>query len=62
MENSQCQGRWYGETPGVRGDAQRANWVVGNEAGEGGPGHAGTGSHSREFHLHPKNAEATGVS
>ena len=40
----------------VRGDAQRANWVVGNEAGEGGPGHAGTGSHSREFHLHPKNA------
>ena len=40
----------------VRGEAQRANWVVGNEAGEGGPGHAGTRSHRREFDLHPKNA------
>ena len=39
----------------MRGDAQRANWVVGNEAGESGPGHAGTRSHSREFLLHPKN-------
>ena len=40
----------------MRGEAQRANWVVGNEAGEGGPGHAGTRSHRREFDLHPKNA------
>ena len=37
--------------------AQKTNWVVGSEAGErGGPGHAGTSSHSREFHLHPQNA------
>lgn len=45
----------WGNTRCERGP-QRANWVVGNESGEGGPGHAGTGSHSREFHLHPKNA------
>ena len=31
--------------------------MVGNEAGErGGPGHAGTSSHSRESDPHPKNA------
>ena len=37
--------------------AQKTNWVVGSEAGErGGPGHAGTRSHRRDFDLHPKNA------
>ena len=47
----------------MRGDAQRANWVVGNEAGEGGPGHAGTRSHTvGNFIFTLRTREATGVS